>query len=1251
MTLVKGHASVVAASDTSSPLEISSDYTFTEDLYEPIVVMADNLVIDGNGYTLQGPGSGTGISLTGRSNVTIKNLRITRWENGITLSNSSRNTLTDNILTQIVMHDIATFGIRLEDSSSNNTVSSNTLTNSSGGGIFIRRSSNNRITNNTISHTHNGISLISSSNNRITNNTLAHNYGLTISGNSMKADYALNNMISGNTLKHTANGISITFFAYENSVVGNTITNTTWDGIYLGEYSANNRILDNTLTHTLNGISLVRNPMYNTISGNIIINSIRDGIHIHGHIVFRYETNNHISGNTITNSKEHGIYIDGSSHNRLSNNTIEHNGYGIQLQNSSYNVIYHNAFINNTVQTSDENPAENHWYNPELFEGNYWADYPGTDINGDRIGDTNRPWPGTDYDDYPIVRPTARPYLAAVVDTPPKLLWNRTYGGSKGDQAFSVTQTVDSGFVLAGETFIYGVGWDAWLLKTDANGTEEWQRTYGGTRAHSVIQTTDGGFVLAGGKSNDFWLVKTDASGVLQWNRTYDGHLSGVAVAHSVIETKDGDFAFGGYTLPYGKGLRCNFTEGATIGAGCADAKLVKTDASGVLQWNRTYGGSSSDYTYSVIETGDGGFMLAGYTNSYGAGGNDAWLVKTDASGNMEWQQTYGGSEDDCAYAGIKTVDGGFALAGSTQSYGTPGRTDFWLVKTNAYGNVEWNQTYDEALYYGNAFTVIETADGGFALAGTRTPTFGPGVDTRLVKTDVHGAVEWTQTYGGAADEYVYAGIQTTDGGFTLAGALSEDIWLMRTQSPLEISSNYTFTKDLDVPIKVIADNLVIDGNGYTLKGPGLGFKYGIYLNGRNNITITNITVIKWPHGIYLDNSSNIHISGNIITHNNRFGITLWHSSTNNSITGNLITNTTWDGISIWYSSSNNSILGNTIMNTESSIHIEGSHSTYNRLSNNTITYSTYGILIGNSSFNLLSNNTIAQNKNGILLKSSLINRLSDNVITNSTEHGIYLEGSSYNSISSNTITHSTEHGINLEMSSNISISDNTIAHNGYGIQLQNSSSIVIYHNAFLDNGVQAVDSIPAANHWHHPELLEGNYWSDYPGVDDGSSWDKHAIAGDGIGDTYLPWPEANYDDYPIVDTTFLLDTDDDGLSDWVEMNTYGTNPTAADTDGDGLMDEMEVNLYQTDPTVSDADADTDGDGLLNIDEVEKYGTNPMAADTDNDGVSDAAELEAGTDPLDLKSGGKGFFIPGFSSEIGLLAGLILFILRKWQKS
>jgi len=358
--------------------------------------------------------------------------------------------------------------------------------------------------------------------------------------------------------------------------------------------------------------------------------------------------------------------------------------------------------------------------------------------------------------------------------------WDRTYGGAKVDSAYSVVQTVDGGYALAGATHSFGAGIDDfWLVKTNSTGHEQWSKTYGGTNmdgAWSIIQTDDDGYALtgrtwsSGAGASDPWLVKTDSAGNMEWNKTYGGAKPDRT--DCIIQTADGGYALAGWTRSFG--------------AGQDDFWLVKTNSTGDAEWKKTYGGAEWDTAESVVQTSDGGYALAGSTKSFGAGDSDFWLVKTDSAGNHLWDRTYGGTSDDCARSMIQTDDGGYALAGYTWSFGA-GNSDFWLVKTDATGNLQWNQTYggpgeDEA----RSRSMIQIPDGGYAITGF-TKSFGAGSeDWWLVKTDADGNMQYDETYGGTSEDRARAIIQTNDGGYVISGdtgsfgAGGKDFWLIK---------------------------------------------------------------------------------------------------------------------------------------------------------------------------------------------------------------------------------------------------------------------------------------------------------------------------------------------------------------------------------------------------------------------------------------------------------------------------------------
>jgi len=202
-----------------------------------------------------------------------------------------------------------------------------------------------------------------------------------------------------------------------------------------------------------------------------------------------------------------------------------------------------------------------------------------------------------------------------------------------------------------------------------------WSKTYGGPygeEAWSVVQTNDGGYAVAGWSVNfsfgnvDVWLVKVDEVGNAQWNRTYGNEDFGEE-AQSIIQTSDGGYALAGSQDKY-------------TGTGPHDALLIKTDAEGNLEWEVTYGGSGDDQAFSVVQVVEGGYVFAGYTRSFGAGNSDFWLVKVDSKGDVVWNKTYGEDFSEEAYSLVQTFDGGYALAGRVGFF----EYDAWLVKTDA---------------------------------------------------------------------------------------------------------------------------------------------------------------------------------------------------------------------------------------------------------------------------------------------------------------------------------------------------------------------------------------------------------------------------------------------------------------------------------------------------------------------------------------------------------------------------------------
>ncbi|UCF64532.1 MAG: choice-of-anchor D domain-containing protein [bacterium] len=305
--------------------------------------------------------------------------------------------------------------------------------------------------------------------------------------------------------------------------------------------------------------------------------------------------------------------------------------------------------------------------------------------------------------------------------------WNNAFGGNNDEEAYDVYPTNDGGYVFTGYTESFGLGLnDVLLMKADSSGNSEWIRTFGGAQddeGYSLCPTTDGGFIVAGvtsssgAGSRDVFLIKTDGAGNEQWQKTLGGFSSDGA--RSVQQTSDGGYIITGWTLSYGPGFLGN-------------AWLVKTDSLGNLQWDQVFGGTDADRGYCVQETGEGGYIFTGYTSSFGAGLYDLLLIKTDPAGNELWNKTFGGSGRDYGHAVRQTSDGGYIVTGYTLSFGAGG-DDLWVIKADSAGNEEWSKTYGGGSS-DIGYDVRQTSDGGYIVTG-HTLSYGAGVhDVFLIR-------------------------------------------------------------------------------------------------------------------------------------------------------------------------------------------------------------------------------------------------------------------------------------------------------------------------------------------------------------------------------------------------------------------------------------------------------------------------------------------------------------------------------------
>lgn len=375
------------------------------------------------------------------------------------------------------------------------------------------------------------------------------------------------------------------------------------------------------------------------------------------------------------------------------------------------------------------------------------------------------------------------------------------FGGTSYDGMSSIVRTSDGGYATAGSTQSnngdvsanQGAN-DFWVIKYNCRGSMVWQKTFGGTgddTARSIIQTADGGYVIAGDTASnngnvsgfhgviDMWIIKISSSGVLQWQRSLGG--TSFDYAFSIVQSTDGGYTVAG---------RTESNDGNVSGnQGGVDFWVVKLSSTGTLQWQKTFGGTGGEIANSIIATADGGYAVAGTTRSNDGdvsgnqGANDFWVIKINSAGTLQWQKTFGGTGIDQANAIVQNTDGSYTVTGETRSNngnvsGNHGGIDFWVINISSTGALQWQKTFGGT---GNdqATSVIQTTDGGYAVAGTASSNDGDvsvnhgSQDGWIIKISSSGALQWQKALGGTNNDSASSIIQSANSTYVVVGGSS----------------------------------------------------------------------------------------------------------------------------------------------------------------------------------------------------------------------------------------------------------------------------------------------------------------------------------------------------------------------------------------------------------------------------------------------------------------------------------------------
>jgi len=390
--------------------------------------------------------------------------------------------------------------------------------------------------------------------------------------------------------------------------------------------------------------------------------------------------------------------------------------------------------------------------------------------------------------------------LSIMLSAQPNIEWQKSLGGGASETLHCINLCSDGGYIAAGFTSsnngdVFGNhgGGDLWVVKLSKTGQLQWQRCLGGNSteaAYSIQQSDDGGYVVAGQTysnngdvtgnhgSWDIWVVKLNNVGSIEWQKALGG--TSEEFAYSIQQTIDGGFAVAGYTGSSDGDVSVNY--------GYADYWIVKLSSTGAIEWDKSLGGSNGgDQAFFMRHTSDGGYILAGESQSSDGdisnsqGGTDFWVVKLDSIGHIEWERSLGGDAGDAGRSIMQAADGGYVVVGEVGSNNSGhvtdnhGLNDYWVVRLSPDGELEWQKTLGGS-DSDWARSVCQAPDGGYVVPGLVYSTDGDaagceGADILVVKLSADGEnIEWKKIVGGSDFETVHSIVRTPDGGYILAG-------------------------------------------------------------------------------------------------------------------------------------------------------------------------------------------------------------------------------------------------------------------------------------------------------------------------------------------------------------------------------------------------------------------------------------------------------------------------------------------------